>query len=151
MNGSNAMILVSECLAGVYCRLDGGTNYIPEIKDLVDRGFAVTACPEVLGGLSTPREPREVRDGCVVSRIGADVTPQFRSGAEKTLEFCEANGCKLAILKAKSPSCGKGVIHNGHFDGSLVSGNGFTAQLLMDHGIEVFTEQERLERQGKSE
>ena len=138
------MILVSACLAGEYCRWDGGTNLVAEIRALVDSGLAVTACPEVLGGLTTPRNPSEIRGDIVVSCTGEDVTEAFRKGAEDALRICREHGCKMAVLKARSPSCGKGVIHNGQFDGGLVPGNGITARLCMDSGVEVLTEQDWL-------
>ncbi|MBR0160047.1 MAG: DUF523 domain-containing protein [Oscillospiraceae bacterium] len=141
------MILVSACLAGKHCRWDGGTNLVPEIKDLVDNGLAVTACPEVLGGMSTPRKPSERQGARVVNREGEDVTAAFWKGAEEALRICREHGCCIAVLKAKSPSCGKGLIHNGLFDGGLISGNGIAAQLLMDCGIEVLTEEEWLASQ----
>ena len=144
------IILVSACLAGEFCRWDGGTNLVPEIKALVDTGKAVTVCPEKLGGLPTPRLPSE-RLGCrVVSSEGVDVTAEFRRGAEEALRVCKEHGCRLAILKAKSPSCGKDLIHNGLFDGGLVPGEGMTAQLLMENGITVMTEQEWLDAQAVS-
>ena len=140
------MILVSKCLAGYDCCWDGGTNLVPEIKALVDQGLAVTACPEVLGGLPTPREPSEIKDSSVVNKAEVDVTAEFKAGAEKALAIYKENNCTYAILKAKSPSCGKGTVYNGLFDGGLVTGNGITAQLFLDHGIKVFTEQEWLNR-----
>ena len=143
-------ILVSACLAGEFCRWDGGTNLVPKIKALVDAGKAVTVCPEQLGGLPTPRLPSERLGDRVVSSEGADVTAEFRRGAEEALRVCKEHGCRLAILKAKSPSCGKGLIHNGLFDGGLVPGDGMTAQLLMENGITVMTEQEWLDAQAVS-
>ena len=140
------MILVSKCLAGYDCCWDGGTNLVPEIKALVDQGLAVTACPEVLGGLPTPREPSEIKDSSVVNKAEVDVTAEFKAGAEKALAIYKENNCTCSILKAKSPSCGKGTVYNGLFDGGLVTGNGITAQLFLDHGIKVFTEQEWLNR-----
>ena len=142
--GRNRKILVSACLAGEYCRWDGGTNLVPEIKALVDSGNAVAVCPEELGGLPMPRLPCERLGGSVVNSEGANVTAEFRYGAEEALWICKEHGCKLAILKSKSPSCGKGLIHNGLFDGGLVPGNGVTAQLLMEDGVTVLTEQDWL-------
>ena len=111
---------------------------------------AITVCPEMLGGLPTPRNPSERFQDRVVNNVGDDVTAQFCMGAEEALRICNENGCKQAILKSKSPSCGKGVIHNGLFDGELIFGNGVAAQLLIDHGIEVLTEQEWLVSHGIS-
>ena len=140
-------ILVSACLAGEYCRWDGGTNLVPEIKALVDAGKAVAVCPEEQGGLPTPRLPSERQGDLVVNSEGADVTAQFRYGAEQALRLCRKHGCRMAVLKSKSPSCGKGLIHNGLFDGGLIPGVGVCAQLLLDDGIEVMTEEEWLNSQ----
>ena len=149
-SGRDRKILVSACLAGEICRWDGGTNLVPEIKALVDAGKAVPVCPEELGGLPTPRLPSERLGDRVVSSEGADVTAEFRCGAEEALRICREQGCGLAILKAKSPSCGKGLIHNGLFDSSLVPGDGMTAQLLTENGITVMNEQEWLASQAVS-
>ena len=139
-------ILVSKCLAGFNCRYDGGNNLVPEIRQLVEDGLAVTACPEQLGGLPTPRIPSERIGGRVVNREGADVTDEFKAGAEAALRIALENGCRAAILKSRSPSCGKGCIYNGQFTGELVPGNGVTTDLLLHHGIEVLTEEEYLTR-----
>jgi len=140
------MILVSKCLLGVPCRMDGQSKLVPEVRRLYDEGKAVPVCPEVLGGLPTPREPAEIRaDGRVVNRIGEDVTEAFQKGAAEALRICREAGCTSAILKSKSPSCGVGMIHNGCFDGGLVTGNGIFAALLLSEGIPVMTEEEYLE------
>ena len=136
------MMIVSECLAGVNCRMDGGNKLIPQIKALVDAGEAIPVCPEVLGGLPTPRKSSEIRDGRVYNSAGEDVTAAFVHGAERAMEICREHGCTAAIMKAKSPSCGCGMIHNGLFDGSLVPGNGVFTQMLLDASIPVMTEQE---------
>ena len=141
------MILVSECLTGVPCRMDGQSKLVPEIRRLVDEGKAVPVCPEVLGGLPTPRTPCErLPDGRVLDRDGIDNTEAFVRGAEEALRICREHGCTQAILKAKSPSCGKGIIHNGRFDGGLTQGNGIFAELLLSEGIPVMTEEEYIRR-----
>ena len=137
---------VSRCLAGFNCRYDGGNNLVPEIKQLFDSGLAVTACPEQLGGLPTPRIPSERVGSRVVNREGTDVTAEFKAGAEAALRIALENGCRTAILKSRSPSCGKGCIYNGQFTGELVPGNGVTTDLLLHHGIEVLTEEVYLTR-----
>ena len=86
------MILVSACLAGVPCRMDGKDKLVPEIKRLVDGGKAIPVCPEVLGGLPTPRDPSEKRDGHVFSKSGKDVTAEFIRGAEESLRICREHG-----------------------------------------------------------
>ncbi|MBO6017736.1 MAG: DUF523 domain-containing protein [Oscillospiraceae bacterium] len=137
-------VLVSRCLAGFSCRDDGGNNLVPEIRQLAENGFAVTACPEQLGGLPTPRIPSERVGDRVVNREGADVTAEFTAGAEAALQIALEHGCRTAILKSRSPSCGKGCIYNGKFSGELVPGNGVTADLLLQNGITVMTEEEYL-------
>lgn len=108
------ILIVSKCLAGVPCRYDGKDNLVPEIKALVERGEAVAVCTEALGGLPTPRTPCELQsDGRVLSKQGEDVTEAFVSGAERAMVLCREHGCTDAILKARSPSCGKGVVYNG--------------------------------------
>ena len=137
-------LLVSACLAGIPCRMDGQSKGVEAIRHLVLEGQAVPVCPEVLGGLPTPRIPSEQKDGRVVNAAGEDVTDAFVRGAEKALEICRQNGCEAAVLKSKSPSCGKGLIHNGRFDGGLTEGDGICAKMLMENGITVLTEDEFL-------
>ena len=133
--------MVSACLAGTPCRYDGRSNLCPEIAALVERGEAVPVCPEVLGGLPTPRTPSEQRDGRVVSATGRDVTDAFVSGAEAALYIAEKYGCCAAVLKARSPSCGCGRIYDGTFSHTLVDGDGLFAALLRKKGFQLFTEE----------
>jgi len=88
--GRKRRILVSACLAGEYCRWDGGTNLVPEIKSLVDSGNAVVVCPEELGGLPTPRLPSERIGGRVVSSDGRDVTAGSKPFPLSQRRFCTA-------------------------------------------------------------
>ena len=144
------MLIVSKCLAGVPCRYDGKDNLVPEIKELVERGEAVAVCPEVLGGLPTPRTPSELQpDGRILSKQGEDVTAQFISGAERAMALCREHGCIGAILKARSPSCGKGVVYDGSFTGTRIPGNGVFAQMLLDAGIPVMTEEDFLQKRNE--
>ena len=133
------MIIVSACLAGYRCRYDGKTVPDDAIVDLVRTGNAIPVCPEMLGGLPCPRVPSErTADGeRVVTKEGTDVTEAFRRGADETLRLAQRYGCTRAILKARSPSCGKGTVYDGTFSGTLREGNGVTAELLMKHGITV--------------
>ncbi len=139
-------ILVSKCLAGFCCRYDGKSNLVPEIRQLVEDGLAVCVCPEELGGLLTPRVPSERSGEAVISRTGLDVSAEFRAGAQAALKLAREHGCRTAILKARSPSCGKGSIYNGRFTGELTAGNGVTTDLLLGNGISVMTEEEYLRR-----
>jgi uncharacterized protein YbbK (DUF523 family) len=146
--------LVSACLLGAACRFDGKSSPAPELYDMVTKGLAVPICPEVAGGLTTPRLPAEIEkataglDGGAVlegrTRVvridGVDVTPQFIKGAEAALALARRLGIGRAILKADSPSCGAGRIHEGRFEGRLVPGDGVTAALLKRNGIQVTTE-----------
>ena len=143
------MLIVSKCLAGVPCWYDGKDNLVPKIRALVEAGKAIPVCPEVLGGLPTPRVPSEIQpDGRVLNRQGEDVTAQFVSGAEQAMAICREHGCTGAILKARSPSCGKGCVYDGSFTGTLVPGNGIFAQMLLDAGIPVMTEEDYLTKEG---
>ena len=141
------MLLVSKCLAGYPCRMDGQSKGVPEIIRMVEDGKAVPVCPEGLGALPTPRKPSErLSDGRVINCDGDDNTESFIRGAQEALRICRENGCTKAVLKSKSPSCGFGLIHNGKFDGGLVEGNGIFAELLLSEGIPVMTEQDFLDQ-----
>ena len=135
-------ILVSYCFLHQGYKYDGGANINEQIIKLQDKYEFVLICPEVFGGLSTPRYPSELVNGKVKNSIGEDVTLAFTEGALKALELAKKHGCKKAILKAKSPSCGKGVIYDGTFSHKTTSGDGVAAKLFMESGIEVYTENE---------
>ena len=134
------MILVSACLLGCACRYDGASKPHPLAQRLAERGLAVPVCPEQLGGLPTPRAPSEQRNGQVISAAGADVTAQYRRGAEEALRLARLYGCTAAVLKERSPSCGSGQIYDGSFTGTLMAGWGTAAALLRDNGIRVVGE-----------
>ena len=131
------MILISSCLAGVNCNYRGGSSENSNVVELIAEGKAIMVCPEQLGGLTTPRPPAEIRGGRVFTKSGEDLTEAFVRGAKETLRIAEKFGCKKAILKSHSPSCGSGQIRNGEFNGALITGDGITAALLKEHGIEV--------------
>ena len=114
-----------------------------ELAALKERFELIPACPEQLGGLSTPRLPAEIQEnGRVMRKDGVDVSVEFAKGAEETLKIAELSGCKLALLKANSPSCGNKMIYNGNFDGILIPGTGVTANLFEKMGIKTYNEQE---------
>lgn len=137
-------ILVSRCLLGEPCRYDGRGMPSPGVVALQQAGHTlVPACPEVLGGLPTPRPPAEVQpDGRVVNRLGEDVTGQYQKGAQSALELAVSQGCTVALLKARSPSCGSRQIYDGTFTGTKIPGQGITAGLLRKAGIQVLDEEE---------
>ena len=135
------MFLISACLVGINCKYNGKNNYNEKAFELVKSGKAIPICPEQLGGLMTPRIPAEIKiiDGKrrVINKNGEDVTEQFEKGANEVLELCKKLNIEKVILQPRSPSCGVGKIYSGDFNGTLVDGNGITAQLLIDNGIDV--------------
>lgn len=135
-------ILISACLLGFDCKYDGGNNRMEDaaIAALRKRFELVPVCPECCGGLPTPRTPAERLGDKVVSKTGADVTEQFEKGALAALRLAQSFSVKKAVLKANSPSCGSGTIYDGSFTGTLVPGDGVTAELLKKHGIKVTNE-----------
>ena len=132
-------LLISACLLGVQCRYDGGSKPVMPTVALMEQYHLIPICPEQLGGLPTPRPPAERRGGRVVTQSG-DVTEQYRRGAEETLKLCKLLGCEAAVLKERSPSCGRGQVYDGTFSGTLTAGDGVTAELLAAHGIPVYGE-----------
>ena len=135
-------ILVSACLLGLPCRYDGKEKPCLKVQKLNDTATLIPFCPECMGGLPTPRPPAELQGDRVVNSEGADVTIQYRNGANQALLLCQTLGIRKAILKSRSPSCGKGEIYDGSFSKTLKIGNGITADLLLQNGIEVLTEEE---------
>lgn len=133
-------VLISECLLGLCCRYDGKSKPAEKAAALSEKYYLIPVCPEQLGGLSTPREPSELRCGGVFSKSGCDVTAQYRRGAEETLRLARFFGCKKAVFKERSPSCGFGKVYDGSFSGTLVEGNGVAAALLAENSIAVFGE-----------
>lgn len=133
-------ILISACLLGCRCRYDGASKPLARAAELAERHTLVPVCPEQLGGLATPRPPAERQGDRVVTREGADVTAQYRRGAEEALRLCRLFGCQAAVLKERSPSCGCGAVYDGTFTGTLTAGDGVTAELLRAAGIPVYGE-----------
>lgn len=133
-------ILVSACLLGVSCRYDGKSKPNENVIALKDRYNIIPVCPEIMGGLPTPRTASEIQGSQVVMGDGKNVTKEYQKGAEEVLRLCRLFGCKRAVLKEKSPSCGCGKVYDGTFSGKLIDGNGITAKLLIENGIEVFGE-----------
>lgn len=141
---SGDKILVSACLLGVNCRYDGGNAESPELLEGENKNF-IPVCPEQMGGLPTPREPCEIAGGAGMEVLagearvlgketGTDFSENFIRGAEETLKLARISGCKRAVFKANSPSCGRGRIHRGE---ELIEGDGVAAALLLENGIEV--------------
>jgi uncharacterized protein YbbK (DUF523 family) len=145
------MILVSACLAGFDVKYNGSHNLNEKIKKWFDEKKAIPICPEVLGGLSIPREPAEIVGGegedvldghaKVITNNGIDVTEQFMKGANETLKIALDLNATMVILKERSPSCGSSMIYSGEFNGSKKRGTGVTAALLKRNGIQVLSEE----------
>ena len=137
-------LLISACLLGVCCKYNGGHNALPEaqLERLRERYRLVPVCPEQAGGLPTPRIPCERRGGGVYTRDGREVTEAFRRGAAEALALARREGCKTALLKERSPSCGCGAIYDGSFTGTLIPGDGVTAALLRENGLRLLGETE---------
>ena len=137
-------ILVSRCLLGEPCRYDGRSRPVPEIRQLEAAGHVlIPICPEVAGGLSTPRPPAErQKDGRVVNEAGEDVTEAYQKGAELAVSLVKKYSCQAAVLKAKSPSCGSGTIYDGTFSRRLIPGWGVAAEQLRALGLTVVDEKD---------
>ena len=135
-------LLVSACLLGWPCRYDGRCKGRAEVERLRTRHTLIPFCPEIYGGLPTPRPPAERRGDRVVNDRGQDVTAAYERGAREALRLVRHFGCAAAVLKARSPSCGKGEIYDGSFSRTLIPGSGVTASLLLENGVPVYTEDE---------
>jgi len=133
-------ILVSSCLLGKNVRYDGKNNLIDHKIFQENQIFPI--CPEVDGGLPTPRPPSEIVKDKIINIHGEDVSKFFQNGANLALSLAKKQGIKIAILKSKSPSCGKDKIYDGSFSKKLISGDGLTAKTLIENGIKVFDETE---------
>ena len=147
-------ILISACLLGGLFRYDGKQKKIDH--DLVQKweaqGLLLPFCPEVAGGLKTPRPSAEIVNGNgkdvleqrarVRTAAGKDVTREFIRGALLALDLIKTHSIKIAILKAKSPSCGTGYTYDGTFENKLVPGMGVTTAVLKENGVDVFSESE---------
>ena len=135
-------ILISACLLGIGCRYDGKHKANSEVLSLGEKYNLIPVCPEIYGGLPTPRVPSERIGDKVMMKDGRDVTENYRRGAMEALELCRIYNIKTAILKQRSPSCGKGEIYDGTFSGTLTERDGVTAELLIANGIRVLGESE---------
>ena len=132
-------ILVSACLLGTNCKYSGGNNSNEKVLEYIKDYEVIPVCPEIMGGLSTPRPPSERIGDKVLNNQGIDVTNEYTKGALETLKLAKLFNVKKALLKAKSPSCGNGKIYDGTFSGTLIDGDGITTKLLKENNIEVIT------------
>lgn len=144
-------ILVSACLLGLPTRYDGGSKRDQAVIDYLQREnlIPIPVCPEQLAGLPTPRsrtffiagDGHDVLAGSgrVASEHGVEMNEAFCRGARLTLQLADACGCRHALFKERSPSCG---VHRIHRNGALVPGSGITAALLQAEGLEVISEED---------
>lgn len=130
--------LVSACLLGKNCKYNGGNNYNQKVIEFLKNKCYVAVCPEEAGGLGTPRIPCERKGNKVINRENTDVTKEFQLGAKK----CFSPNATHALLKSKSPSCGKDKIYDGTFTKTLIDGNGVFAELCLSNHIVVMTEED---------
>lgn len=136
-------ILVSACLLGLCTRYDGESKPHEGVLKLAQKHTLIPVCPEQLGGLTTPRPPAEIQeDGRVINVLGEDVSAAFKLGAQIALSIAQSTRCVFAVLKSRSPSCGKGQVYDGSFQGRLKEGNGVFAALCMQNDLPVYTEDE---------
>lgn len=135
-------LLVSGCLLGKNTKYNGKNNYIPLIEKIKEKYNIIVICPEVMGGLSIPRDPSEISGNKVINNKMKDVTFEYNKGAEIALELAIKNNCKKALLKEKSPSCGVNYIYDGTFSGNIICGMGITTKLLVSNNIDVYSENE---------
>ena len=129
------IIGVSACLLGENCKYNGRNNESKKLKDYVKGHTVVPVCPEVMGGLPTPRDPAEIIGGVVRQKSGRSVDEEFRAGARAALKKIKDAGAELAILQSRSPSCGAKEIYDGTFTGHLVKGKGVFAAMLEEEWI----------------
>lgn len=152
------MKIVSACLCGINCKYNGGNNLNPYFLDLLAKGEVIPICPEQMGGLPTPRNACELAGGTgmdliegramAFTRDGDEVSSALLRGAQETLRIALEGCLDEAILQSRSPSCGVGLIYDGTFAHRLIRGDGVTAAMLKQHGIQVWNEQNYLREKG---
>jgi uncharacterized protein YbbK (DUF523 family) len=146
------VILVSACLLGTCCNHEGRGSPRPRVQRMSEGARLVAICPEVVGGLGTPRDAAEivggdgaaVLDGTarVMTAAGADVSAAYQRGAAAAVDLARAVGATTAVLKARSPSCGSGAVYDGSFTRTLQAGAGVTAAALRAAGIDVVSDED---------
>ena len=142
-SGERQVILVSACLLGTECNHRGRSSRSAAVEALGQSARLIPVCPEVAGGLATPRPAAEIQgDGRVRTADGSDVTDLFERGAAHAVEVARVAGASRAVLKARSPSCGCHDVYDGTFTSSLRPGRGLTAAALVAAGVEVISEED---------
>lgn len=128
---------VSACLLGENCKYNGKNNFSSKLEEILKNHDLVAICPEVLGGLPTPRDPAEIVGEIVRTKDGRSVDDEFKKGAKKALKLIKRSKVELVVLQSRSPSCGIGKIYDGSFTGKLINGDGIFAKLLKEEGIKA--------------
>ena len=131
---------VSACLVGKNTKYDGGNNYNEYVIEYLKDKEVVLICPEVFGGLPTPRIPSEQLNDKVINSKNEDVTKQFNDGALISLKKLQEENVTVLILKERSPSCGYKKIYDGTFSKTIIDGNGVFASLALKNGFTIYTE-----------
>lgn len=159
---NNKKIGVSACLAGKICRYDGKYAGNKTIEKFIKKNDVFTFCPEIQGGLPTPREQAEIQDGDgvdvwnnksnVLTLNGKDVTEAFKKGACNALKMLQNKNISTVILKEGSPSCGCSIIYDGTFSGVKKNGAGVATALFRQNKILVYSDKglNVQEKRGKS-
>ena len=130
-------IMVSTCLLGENCKYNGGNNLSEKVMKFIEGHEVIPVCPEVMGGLPTPRVPSEIVNGVVTMADGRNVDEEFRKGAQIGLNLAKENKVDLVILQSRSPSCGVKQIYDGTFSGNKIDGQGVFAKMLIENGFRI--------------
>lgn len=136
-------ILISACLLGVDCKYNGSNNKLDDkiIHSLKEKYNLIPVCPEIMGGLPTPRNPVEITDGKVFDYDGEEFTKEFEKGSKEVLKLAKLYDATIAILKENSPSCGSNYIYDGTFNHKKIKGMGIAARKLSEEYIKLFSEE----------
>ena len=135
-------IIVSACLLGKNCKYNGGNNYNEAIVEFLKDKEVIAVCPEVMGGLPTPRKPSEIVHGVVTNTEGVSVDNEFRQGAKVAMDLIKDEEIECAILQSRSPSCGTKQIYDGTFSKRLIEGQGIFAEELAKKEIKLIDSDE---------
>ena len=136
-------VLISACLLGIDCKYNGSNNKLDDeiIHSLKDKYNLIPVCPEIMGGLPTPRNPVEIKDGKVFDYDGEEFTKEFEKGSDEVLKLAKLYDATIAILKENSPSCGSNYIYDGTFNHQKIKGMGIAAHKLSKENIKLFSEE----------
>jgi uncharacterized protein YbbK (DUF523 family) len=135
-------LLISACLMGENVKYNGKNNLM-DLRKIKEQYELIPFCPEVAGGLPTPRSPSEIVSHHplkLINKEGIEVTNEFIKGAKEALALVKKEKIKKALLKANSPSCSSSLVYDGSFSGTLLQGDGVTTALLRKIGVEIFDE-----------